>query len=50
MLQLPQGNFHCMPHLCYIRQARGTHTPEEDNKDILSGRYDSNALKVCMYV
>lgn len=27
------------------RQARGTNTPADDNKDILSGRHDSNALK-----
>eukprot|EP00262_Sarcandra_glabra_P017746 TRINITY_DN6179_c0_g1_i1.p1 TRINITY_DN6179_c0_g1~~TRINITY_DN6179_c0_g1_i1.p1 ORF type:complete len:557 (-),score=128.05 TRINITY_DN6179_c0_g1_i1:603-2273(-) len=27
------------------RQARGTMEPVEDNKDILSGRHDSNALK-----
>ncbi|RWR94851.1 WW domain-containing protein [Cinnamomum micranthum f. kanehirae] len=27
------------------REGRGTRTSEEDNKDILSGRYDPNALK-----
>lgn len=28
------------------RQARGTTEPLEDSKDILSGRYDPNSLKV----
>lgn len=50
MLQLQEGNFHCILHLYYIREGRGTRTSEEDNKDILSGRCDPNALKVCMFI